>query len=291
MEGQSMQQLEKVGVLGAGMMGAEIALCFAMSGITVIMKETSMELAEKGKVRLEGVIDKAVKKGNIKTQDKNVILSRIVPTDQYELFRDVNIIIEAVFEDLKIKTEVFSQLDNICTPECIFATNTSSIPITLLATTVKPQRRPLFVGAHFFSPAFVMKLVEIIPGLETAENTVKFITDSCRIIEKTPIRVKDVAGFAVNRILQAMWIEAYRLVEEGVATVEDVDTACKLGLGHPVGPYTLMDLTGNDLNLKVGEILYEAYGDRFRPRPILKQKVYANHLGRKTGRGWYQYQK
>lgn len=286
-----MQQLKKVGVCGAGMMGAEIALCFAMSGLGVVMRETSLELAERGKARLDGVLDRAIKKGTVQAQNKAPILSRIVPTDQYDLFGDVDLVVEAVFEDLKIKTEVFSRLDTICTPECILATNTSSIPITMLAATVKPQRRPLFVGAHFFSPAFVMKLVEVIPGIETNEETVTFMMNSCRSIDKTPIRVKDVAGFAINRILHAMWIEAYRLVEEGVVTVEDLDTGCKLGLGHPIGPYALMDLTGNDLNLKVGEILHEAYGERFQPRPILKQKVYANHLGRKSGRGWYSYQK
>jgi 3-hydroxybutyryl-CoA dehydrogenase len=286
-----MQEIKSAGVLGAGMMGAEIALCFAISGYEVIMKETSLELAERGKARLNGVVDKAIKKGTIRAQDKAVILSKITPTDQYALFGDVDLVIEAVFEDIKIKTEVFAQLDNICKPQCIFATNTSSIPITLLATTVKSQRRPLFIGAHFFSPASVMKLVEVIPGIETDEKAVILMINACRSIHKTPIRVKDVAGFAVNRILQAMWIEANRLVEEGVATVEDIDTACKLGLGHPIGPYSLMDLTGNDLNLKVGKILHEAYGERFRPRPILKQKVYANHLGRKTWRGWYTYQK
>jgi 3-hydroxybutyryl-CoA dehydrogenase len=146
-----------------------------------------------------------------------------------------------------------------------------------------------FCGSPFFSQASVMKLVEVIPGIETNEETVTFMMNSCRSIGKTPIRVKDVAGFAVNRILHALWIEANRLVEGGVVTIEDLDTACKPGLGHPIGPYALMDLTGNDLNLKVREILREAYGERCRPRPILKQKVYANHLRRKTGRGWYSY--
>ena len=136
-----------------------------------------------------------------------------------------------------------------------------------------------------------MKLVEIIPGAETQEDAITFMVECCTQLGKTPIRVKDVTGFAVNRMLHAMWTEAIRLLEEGVATEEDIVTACKLGLGHPIGPFALMDLTGNDLNLKVAEILHEAYGERFRPRLILKQKVYANHIGRKTGRGWYEYQK
>lgn len=283
--------LNKVGIVGAGMMGAEIALSFAMSGYDVAMKDVTLELAQKGKERLRGVLDKAIQKGRFRAEDKNSTLSRIIPADQYEVFQNADLVVEAVFEDLETKKEVFAQLDSICKTDCILATNTSSIPITLLATSVKPERIGRFLGAHFFSPASVMKLVEVIPGLETTDETVILMMDCCRRIGKTPIRVKDVTGFAVNRLLHIMWIEANRLVEEGVATPEDIDTACKLGLGHPIGPYALMDLTSNDLNLKVQQILYEAYGERFRPRPILKQKVSANHLGRKTGRGWYEYRK
>jgi 3-hydroxybutyryl-CoA dehydrogenase len=284
-----MEEMNKVGVIGAGMMGAEIALCFAMSDHEVIMKDETLELAQIGKDRLEGVLEKAVQKARFKAEDKSPTLSQITPTDQYEALNDVDLIVEAVFEDVETKKEVFSQLDRICKQDCIFATNTSSIPITLLATSVKAERMGRFLGTHFFSPASVMKLVEVIPGLETENKTVTFVMNCCRKIGKTPIRVKDVTGFTVNRILHAMWIEANRLVEEGVATPEDIDIACKLGLGHPIGPYVLMDLTSNDLNLSVQQILYDTYGERFRPRPILKQKVNANHLGRKTGCGWYEY--
>ncbi|MBL7203291.1 MAG: 3-hydroxyacyl-CoA dehydrogenase family protein [Desulfobacteraceae bacterium] len=286
-----MEEINKVGVIGAGMMGAEIALCFAMSGYDVIMKETDLELAQKGKDRLEVVLDKAIKKGVFQAEEKSSTLSRISLTDQYNALDNVGLVVEAIFEDLETKKELFAQLDSACKPDCIFATNTSSIPITLLATSVSKERIGRFLGAHFFSPASVMKLVEVIPALETEDEAVTFVMECCRSIGKTPIRVKDVTGFAVNRILHAMWIEANRLLEEGVASPEDIDTACKLGLGHPIGPYALMDLTSNDLNLKVQQILYEAYGERFRPRPILKQKVNANHLGRKTGRGWYGYRK
>ena len=286
-----MEKISKVGIVGAGMMGAEIALCFAMAGYEVAMKETTLELAQKGKHRLEGVLDKAIRKGKFEAEDKDSTLTRIIPIDSYEAFKEVCLVIEAVFEDLETKKTVFTQLDSVCKPECVFATNTSSISITLLATSVKTQRIGRFLGSHFFSPASVMKLVEVIPGLETEEETVRFMMNCAREIGKIPIRVKDVTGFAVNRLLHIMWIEANRLVEEEVATPEDIDTACKLGLGHPIGPYALMDLTNNDLNLKVQEILFKTYGERFRPRPILKQKVYANHLGRNTGRGWFEYQK
>ncbi|MCF8142876.1 MAG: 3-hydroxyacyl-CoA dehydrogenase family protein [Deltaproteobacteria bacterium] len=284
-----MDGINTVGVIGAGMMGAEIALCFAMSGYDVCMKESSLDLAQKGKERLRGVLDKVIKKGTFKAEDKAATLSRITPTDQYEVLKGIDLAVEAVFEDLETKREVFSQLDRVCQSGCIFATNTSSIPITLLATSVSRERIGRFLGTHFFSPASVMKLVEVIPGLETDNETITVMMDCCRSIGKTPIRVKDVTGFAVNRILHAMWIEANRLLEEGVASPEDIDTACKLGLGHPIGPYALMDLTGNNLNLQVQQILFESYGERFRPRPILKQKVNAHHLGRKTGRGWFDY--
>lgn len=286
-----MAKMNKVGVLGAGMMGAEIALCFAISGHEVAMKDATLELAQKGKERLGELLDKSIQKKRFQTKDKDSTLARIIPSDNYEIFKNVDLVVEAVFEDLDTKREVFAQLDSVCKPDCVFATNTSSISITLLATSVKSERIGRFLGAHFFSPASVMKLVEVIPGLETEEETVAFMMDCCRKIDKIPIRVKDVTGFAVNRILHAMWIEANRLVEEGVASPEDIDMACKQGLGHPIGPYALMDLTSNDLNLKVQQILYEAYGERFMPRPILKQKVDANHLGRNTGYGWYEYRK
>lgn len=286
-----MEQISKIGVVGAGMMGAEIALCFARSGYETFMKETTLDLAQKGKERIAGVLDKAIKKGVLPSEEKEPILSRLIPTDQYQDFSNVDFAIEAVFEDFEIKKKVFEALDGICKPEAVFATNTSSIPITLVATSISDERKGLFLGAHFFSPASIMKLVEVIPALETEEETVAAMMECCRNIGKTPIRVKDVTGFAVNRILHAMWIEANRLLEEGVATPEDIDTACKLGLGHPIGPYALMDLTSNDLNLMIQRILYDTYGERFRPRPILKQKVDAGHLGRKTGRGWYEYKK
>ena len=286
-----MRELKKIGVVGAGMMGAEIALSFAMTGFEVILKDANIELAHKGKERLNGVLNKFIKKGTFETNKKELILSRIMPSHEFDPFREVDLVEEAVFESFEVKSQVFRELDEICRQECVFATNTSSIPITRLATSVSKKRIGNFIGAHFFSPASVMKLVEVIPGLETEEETINFMMECIRKIGKTPILVKDVCGFVVNRILHAMWIEANRLLEEGVATPEDIDTGCKLGLGHPIGPYALMDLTGNDLNLKVQQILFEAYGERFKPRPILKQKVDAGHIGRKTGRGWYSYDK
>ncbi len=284
-----MGEMKRVGVVGAGMMGAEIALSFAIAGYEVLMKDATAELAQQGKDRLGDTLNRLIHKNRFKAENKDPTLGRIIPKGEYSIFNELDLVVEAVFEDLETKRQVFSELGEICRPDCVFATNTSSIPITLLAGSVKPERSPLFLGSHFFSPASVMELVEVIPGLETKDGTVIFMMECLRKIGKTPIRVKDVPGFAVNRILHAMWIEANRLVEEEVASPEDIDTACRLGLGHPIGPYALMDLTSNNLNLQVQEILFEAYGERFKPRPILKQKVYANHLGRKTGRGWFSY--
>ena len=284
-----MDSRPKVGVVGAGMMGAEIALCFAAAGMNVVLKDSTSELAEQGKARIATVIEKAIRKGKYPEGDKAATLARIVPTADYAALGDVDVLIEAVFEDFEVKQSVFQALDDACQPGCLFVSNTSSIPITRLAATVGQDRRPLFLGAHFFSPAFIMKLVEVIPGLESSEQSVQRMLDLIREIGKTPVRVKDVPGFAVNRILHVMLIEANRLVDEGVISPEDADMACKMGLGHPIGPHQLMDLTGNHLCLQVQRVLYEAYGERFRPRPNLKQKVDALHLGRRTGRGWFVY--
>jgi 3-hydroxybutyryl-CoA dehydrogenase len=188
-----------------------------------------------------------------------------------------------------LKKTILAEVDKVLKPECIVATNTSSIPITLLATAVEKQRRPRFIGAHFFAPAFIMKLVEVIPGLETAPETVDTLIEACGIIGKQPVRVKDTAGFVVNRLLFALFSEAVHLADEGVASLEDIDTACRLGLGHPLGPFALMDMADLSMALEVGNLLRENYGDRFRFGTALRQRIAAGHLGRKTGQGWHQY--
>lgn len=288
-KGRSMDIPKKVGVLGAGMMGAEIALCFAVAGCSVAMKDAELHLAEKGKARLRKMLDKAVQKGRFLEDLEDETLNRITPTADYGSFGDADLVIEAVFEDVELKKRILAETDQACGPQCVLATNTSSIPITMLATAVSVDRRPLFAGTHFFSPAFIMKLVEVIPGLETSEETLKYLTDACRMIEKTPILIKDTAGFVVNRLLFAMFGEAVRLVDEGVATCEDIDSACRLGLGHPIGPFALMDMADLGMALNIGNLLKDAHGDRFRFGDALKQRVYAGHLGRKSGRGWYSY--
>jgi len=186
----------------------------------------------------------------------------------------------------KFEAGVLAALDRVCKPDCLIATNTSTIPISTLAAVLPNARRGRFIGTHYFSPVSRMKLVEIIPAFETSETAVETAMRLCRGAGKTPIRVKDVVGFAVNRVLHAFIIEAIKLVEEGVASPADIDTACRLGLGHPMGPFELMDATTTSLSLQVQEILFEAYGERFRPPALLKQKVKAGYIGKKAGKGW-----
>lgn len=286
-----MDNLKKVAILGAGIMGAEIGLCFAIAGKSVVLKEPELERAEKGKARLVKILGKAVEKGRFLADQLDPTLARIEASADYASFADADLVVEAVFENEALKKNVLAEADRHCKPGCIIATNTSSLPITLLATAVDKSRRPNFIGAHFFAPAFVMKLVEVIPALETSADTVNFVLDACRLIGKTPMQVKDTAGFAVNRLLFALFNEAVRLVDEGVATAEDIDTGCRLGLGHPIGPFALMDMADLGMALEVGNILRENYGERFRFGNSLRQKVLAGHLGRKAGRGWHDYEK
>lgn len=276
----------KVGVVGAGLMGAEIAAVFALAGHTVRLGDRSLEAVEKGIERLRGLMGKGVARGLYRAEEIEPALARIVPTVDMAGFADVDYVTEAVFEDQGVKATVLKALDEACHAGCLIATNTSTIPISTLAAQVSEARRPRFIGTHYFSPVTRMKLVEVIPGFETADATVEQALAICREIGKTPIRVKDVAGFAVNRMLHVFIIEAVRLVEEGVATPEDLDTACRLGLGHPVGPFALMDAVTSSLCVQGQEIMQEAYGERFRPPPLLKQRVRAGLVGGKGRKGW-----
>jgi 3-hydroxybutyryl-CoA dehydrogenase len=282
---------KKIGVIGAGMMGAEIALCFAQAGFEVIMSDANQGLADKGKERQAKVLDKQISKGKLEAGAKDSILGRVKTTAHLSAMADCDLIIEAVLEDLEVKAAVFAELDKVVKPACIFASNTSSIPITKIATSVSPERQKAFLGMHFFSPASVMRLVEIIPGFLCANEAVEAAREAVKAIGKSPVTIKDVAGFAVNRLLNIFFIEAIRLLEEGVASIEDIDTACKLGLGHPVGPFELLDLTTLDLNLKVHTVLFNEYGERFRPRPLLRKMVTAGLYGRKSGQGFHKYNK
>jgi 3-hydroxybutyryl-CoA dehydrogenase len=282
--------IDKVGVVGAGLMGAEIALVAALAGKHVVLADTNEELLAKALENLGKVLDKGIQRSFYKEEQKAQALGRIAVTTDLSRFADCELVTEAVFESEEVKAAVFRKLDQICRADALIASNTSTIAITGLASYVAPERRSRFAGTHYFSPVSRMKLVEVIPGIDTAEDTVEALMQYSRDVGKVPIRVKDVVGFAVNRVLHAFMIEAVRLVEEGVCTPEEVDLACKLGLGHPVGPFELCDAVTNKLSLQVQEILQGAYGERFRPRPLLKQMVQAGYNGKKAGRGWYRYE-
>lgn len=280
--------IDKVGVVGAGLMGSEIALVFALAGKDVLLSDVSEDALRRAKDTLSRVLEKGVGRGFYAVDAVAPTLSRIAITTELGRHADRDLVIEAVFEDERVKAEVFRRLDAVLPQACLIASNTSTLSITALSAHAGATRRAKFLGLHFFSPVSRMKLVEVVSGLDTAPQTVEAAMAACRDAGKTPIRVKDVVGFAVNRLLHAFMIEAVRLVEEGVATPEEVDLACKLGLGHPVGPFELSDAVTNSLCLQVQEILHAAYGPRFLPRPLLKQMVQAGYNGKKAGRGWYR---
>ena len=283
--------MKKIGVVGAGMMGAEIALCFARAGMDVVLADIKQEFADGGKQKQAAILDKQIAKGRTTEEVKAATLSRVTPTVDLTLMADCDLVVEAVLEKLEIKAGTFEKLDKICKPETNLASNTSSISITKLASSVSKERAANFVGTHFNSPASVMKLVEVIPGLLTSQETADTVTKVLLDIEKEPARVKDVTGFALNRLFHVFYGEAMRLIEEGVASPEDIDKICLYGLGHPVGICKLLDQTGHDLNVSVDQILFDAYGERFRPSPVLQRFVDSGRLGRKSGEGFYSYEK
>lgn len=284
-----MDQFKRIGVVGAGMMGSEIALVFALNGRPTILSDQNADAARKALGRLAGVLDKGAARSLWTKDAADGALRNLSVADTLEDYGDRDLVIEAVFEDVAVKGEVFQRLDRVLAQGAVIASNTSSISITHLSSFLPETRRARFLGTHFFSPVSRMPLVEVIPGTDTDPAVADAVSEALAAIGKTPIRVKDVVGFAINRILHIFWIEAMRLVEEGVCSPKDIDIGCKLALGHPVGPFELMDGVTNNLTLDVEEILYRAYGERFLPRPLIKQMVAAGHNGRKAGRGWYRY--
>jgi len=279
-------EVMKIGVVGAGLMGAEIALVFALAGHDVLLNDRDQASLDRAMARLRSLMTKGVDRGFFEASEIDPTLARIYPTTELQDFADRELVTEAVFEAVDVKRPVLQALAKITAPSCIIATNTSTIPISTLAAEVPEERRGRFIGTHYFSPVSRMKLVEVIPGFDTDAAVVTQVIGIMTDIGKTAIRVKDVAGFAVNRMLHMFIIEAVKLVEEGVATPEDLDTACRLGLGHPIGPFALMDAVTSSLCVQAQEIMQEAYGERFRPPPLLKQRVKAGYGGGKGKSGW-----
>jgi 3-hydroxybutyryl-CoA dehydrogenase len=280
--------IKKIAVIGGGTMGNGIAHVLSMKGFEVNLVEMKEELAEKALATISKNLDRQIKKEKINEEDKKSILSRIntiVGVENTPI--DVDLVIEAIFEDKEVKTNIFNTLQSIVNSDSIFASNTSSISITELSVSNRPDK---FIGMHFMNPVPMMKLIEIIRGYSTSDETFNTIKDLAEKLGKVPVEVFDYPGFVANRILMPMINEAAFALMEGVASKEDIDTVMKLGMNHPMGPLTLADFIGLDVCLAIMEVLCNGYNDpKYRPCPLLKKMVAANKLGRKTGEGFFKY--
>jgi len=283
-------EIKKVGVLGCGLMGAGIAQVAATAGFETVVKEVSDEFIAKGFGGIEKSLARFAEKGTITAEQQGQIRGRLSGTTSFERLADCDIIIEAIIENLDEKRSTYSQLDALCKPETIFASNTSSLSITEMMTATSPDRQRRFIGMHFFNPVPLMKLVEVVRTILTDDDVYEQAVAFGQSLGKVPVRAGDKTGFIVNRLLVPYMLDSIRALEEGVGSIVDIDNAMKLGCGYPMGPFTLGDFVGLDTTYYIAEIMFNEFREkRFAPPPLLKRMVLAGLYGRKSGRGFYDY--
>jgi 3-hydroxybutyryl-CoA dehydrogenase len=283
-------EIKKVGVLGCGLMGSGIAQVAASAGFDTVVREVSDELIQKGFLGIEKSLSKFAEKGSITADQQKAIRDRLTGTTSFEDLADCDIVIEAIIENLDEKRKTYAELDRICKPETIFSSNTSSISITAMMTATSAERQQRFIGLHFFNPVPLMKLVEVVRTILTDDAIYEQGIEFGKRLGKVPVRAGDRSGFIVNRLLVPYMLDAIRALEEGVGSIVDIDTSMKLGLGYPMGPFTLGDFVGLDTTYYIAEIMFDEFREkRFAPPPLLKRMVLAGLYGRKSGRGFYDY--